>query len=276
MPSPFPGMDPYLEHPALWPDVHQALASQIRALLVPLIRPRYVARLATRYVADEPELGEIQVLYPDVDVSAAKQPLRETRTALASGASQSGSASQAPSIPPAPLVLAAAPADAVKLISVEVHDRDGNRLVTAIEILSPVNKRRGQEGWLEYRRRREAILAGGANLVEIDLLRRGEPPARLIGLPEASYFVFLTRAQRVGQSEVWPLSVRDSLPVIPVPLQEGDADVALDLGRALRDAYDEAGYELSIDYGQPPVPPLPADDTAWARDLLARASVGGS
>ena len=43
MPSPFPGMDPYLEG-YLWSDVHQSLAAQIKRQLVPFISPRYVAR----------------------------------------------------------------------------------------------------------------------------------------------------------------------------------------------------------------------------------------
>lgn len=49
MPSPFPGMDPYLEG-YLWPDVHNALASKIRQLLTPLLRPRYTARLGLSLV----------------------------------------------------------------------------------------------------------------------------------------------------------------------------------------------------------------------------------
>ena len=51
MPSPFPGMDPYLENPALWPDVHHELISSIRALLNEVIRPRYVAATASRMVS---------------------------------------------------------------------------------------------------------------------------------------------------------------------------------------------------------------------------------
>src|SRR5438874_11797542 len=43
MPSPFPGMDPYLETPNLWPDVHHELISQIRSALNPALLPRYVS-----------------------------------------------------------------------------------------------------------------------------------------------------------------------------------------------------------------------------------------
>jgi hypothetical protein len=32
MPSPFPGMDPYLEAPELWPDVHHRLISDFHSV----------------------------------------------------------------------------------------------------------------------------------------------------------------------------------------------------------------------------------------------------
>src|SRR5438094_8071451 len=68
MPSPFPGMDPYLETPHLWPDVHHELISQIRAALNPVLRPHYVARVELRvYVSDEDDPGR-EALVPDVRV----------------------------------------------------------------------------------------------------------------------------------------------------------------------------------------------------------------
>jgi hypothetical protein len=36
--SPFPGMDPYLESPAIWPDVHHEIISENRATLTPNLR----------------------------------------------------------------------------------------------------------------------------------------------------------------------------------------------------------------------------------------------
>ena len=41
MPSPFPGVDPYIESPALWSDFHNNLASEIQAQLNRRIQPRY-------------------------------------------------------------------------------------------------------------------------------------------------------------------------------------------------------------------------------------------
>ncbi|MDY7078539.1 MAG: DUF4058 family protein [Chloroflexota bacterium] len=241
MPSPFPGMDPYLESRLLWHDVHQALATQIRRQIAPHLSPRYVARLETRFVSSTPDGQTVSVLYPDVDVTSTR--LRE-RTTMTYEPSTDDVATVTP-----PLVLRVA--EQIKLVTVEIRDVAQNRLVTSIEILSPVNK--WGAGLEEYRYKREKVLSSGAHLLEIDLLRQGTRVPVLIGLPQSDYFVFLTRAERHDLVETWPISVRDPLPAVPLPLLPGDDDVVLDLGHALRAIYDEARYDLSIDYSQPPV-----------------------
>jgi hypothetical protein len=262
MPSPFPGMDPYLESPLHWRDVHHSLAGQIRRQLVPRLSPRYVARLETRLVAYSPDEEEISVLVPDVEVTQTQ--LRELAIAT-----YEVSIDVADAVPPPPLVLRAITPEQLELITVEIRDAAQGRLVSAIEILSPVNKRPGQ-GLEEYRAKRETVLSAHAHLLEIDLLRQGTRAPRLIGLPQSDYFIFLTRAERSQLTETWPVSVRDSLPVVPVPLLPGDKDVPLDLAHALCTIYDEARYDLSVDYGEPPVPPLPEKDAEWAQELLKR------
>ncbi len=72
MPSPFPGMDPYLEG-YLWPDVHQALANKFRQQLAPQIQPNYVARLEISVIEDVTFTAEVGVMYPDVEVLKIKQ-----------------------------------------------------------------------------------------------------------------------------------------------------------------------------------------------------------
>ncbi len=301
MPSPFPGMDPYLESPLHWRDVHHSLASQIRRQLVPCLSPRYVARLETRLVAFSPDAEEMRVLYPDVEVSqkqlrdlAIKTYETVTDTAdverasadidQASAAVEQGTADEKPgssektgfrrasgdAVSPPSLVLRAITPEQVELITVEIRDAAQGRLVTAIEILSPINKRPGK-GLEEYRAKRETVLSAHAHLLEIDLLRKGTRPPRLIGLPQSDYFVFLTRAERRNVTETWPVSVREPLPVVPVPLLPGDDDVPLDLAHALHTIYDEARYDLSIDYSQPPVPPLTQDDADWVQTVTNAA-----
>ena len=137
-------------------------------------------------------------------------------------------------------------------------------LVTAIEILSFANKRPGHAAYLTYRRKRRAILASTAHLLEIDLLRAGERSPLAEPLPEAPYFIILSRAERRPVAEVWPLRLQEPLPILPVPLLPPDPDVPLDLGHALSTIYDRSGYDLRIDYTQrPPAPTLSAEDGAW-------------
>ena len=259
MPSPFPGMDPYLESPLLWHDVHQRLAAQISRQLAPRLAPRYVARLETRFVSSAPDEQTGGILYPDVDITSVQ--LREQATVTYQV--RTGDADTV--TPSPPLLLRVAPIERIRLVTVEIRDAAQNRLVTSIEILSPVNK--WGTGLQEYRRKRETVFASEAHLLEIDLLRQGVRVPRLFGLPKADYFVFLTRAERGEVVETWPFGVRDPLPVVVVPLLPGDDDVPLDLGRALRTIYDEARYDLSIDYSVPPVPPLSDEDAEWAQTL---------
>lgn len=87
-------------------------------------------------------------------------------------------------------------------------------------------------------------------------------------IPESAYRVTLFRADR-HVAGIWPVQLRDPLPTVPVPLRYPDPDVPLDLGAALRAIYDEAAYDLSIDYQEKPPPPdLAAEDTAWIKQLL--------
>lgn len=242
MPSPFPGMDPYLEG-ALWPDVHSALAAKVRQLLAPQVRPRYVVRLAVYLVEDSTPESEIGILYPDVEV------LHPPAVAEAAATYADG----APPFTPSILVPAATPIT-VRVPEVEIRDAGDNRLVTAIEILSPVNKR--DPGLSLYRRKRQQLQRAGAHLIEIDLIRRGQRPHIHRTLATTPYLITLLRSQ-ASQFEAWLVTLDQPLPTVPVPLRPPDADAVLDLQAALTAVYDEAGYDLSIDYnGLAPPPAL--------------------
>jgi uncharacterized protein DUF4058 len=233
MPSPFPGMDPYLEG-NLWPDVHQRLATKISQLLTPKLRPRYVARLKISVVEDESAEAEIR---------------RRSR-------------------PEAIIARIAIPFSiGVRLVSVEVRDVARNRVISTIEIISPVNRR--EPGMTRYREKRLRLHRDGIHLIEIDLLRRGTRPFHHPRLSEASYAAALTRSH-AETTDVWPVGMKDVLPVVPVPLSAPDPDVTLDLGHALAAIYDEAAYDLSIDYwDSPPPPPLPPDLAAWVKERVS-------
>ncbi len=248
-------MDPYLEG-YLWPDVHHELASAIRELLVPQISPAYVARINLYTVTDTAPEEDIGILYPDVEVLRRRGESKEPRETYASSAGN---------ITPATLSIPTTPPIEVRIPTVEIHDRESNRLITAIEILSPVNKR--QPGLEPYRGKRQRLQEAGVHLLEIDLLRRGQRPFTHPHLPPSHYLVTLMRAGS-AHTDIWAIDIKDPLPVLPVPLRSPDPDAVLDLRRALALSYERGQYQLSIDYDQLPPPPEFSDnDLEWIQQL---------
>ena len=167
MPTPFPGMDPYLEG-YLWPDVHQSLASQFKRQLSPLLQPRCVVRLAVYFVRDRVPAEELGVTYPDVEIVRPKSQLREAT------ADYAVSSVLTRGITPPSFVVPTGVTLETRLTSVQVRDSERNELVTSIEIVSPTNKR--EPGLSAYRRKRSKLIRAGVHLLEIDLIRRGERP----------------------------------------------------------------------------------------------------
>ncbi len=250
MKSPFPGMDPYLEG-YIWPDVHNELASAIRELLVPCLAPKYVARLAPYTVVDVTPESEVGITYPDLAVLTRKNKLEEPAVAYKRDGSISPPDVNIPSNFTVP----------VRIPVIEIRDVARNQLITAIEILSPVNKKK--PGLDTYREKRVDLHRAGVHLMEIDLLRRGTRPFLHTMMPQKHYIVTLIRADS-RNTEVWAFDVQDSLPVLPVPLIAPDPDVPLDLKLALDIIYERSMYELSVDYGKSPPPPEFAEqDKQW-------------
>jgi hypothetical protein len=256
MPSPFPGMDPYLEG-SEWTSVHADLSAAIVRQLAPKLRPKYIVRTIRRFVTELVDVVSItrRDIYPDVSVAETKEPYRTAEKTL--------------TITPAPLKLATVMPARVPVVSLEIRDVEERELVTAIEVLSPVNKR--GEGYKEYLGKRERILYSAVHLLEIDLLRAGRRVPMQEPLPDAPYFIFLSRAEKRPLTEVWPIQLPERLPVVPVPLLNGDPDVALDLQQALDTIYDETGYDLAIDYSRSPDLPLEGEAAEWTAELLRAA-----
>lgn len=262
MPSPFPGMDPYLEG-ELWQEFHETLASAVRAQLMPRLTPKYVALLAKRYTLDRPALGVFgapppRVIYPDVHVVVPP-----------------ASPASLPSLEPLAIAAPAVELPSfleVPQLAVEIRDLSQRRLVTVIEILSPANK--GAGGAREYDDRRTELLQTEAHLLELDLLRGGGRIPLGGEPPPAPYYVYLSRWQRRPFTQVWPLGLRERLPVIPVPLLPPDPDVPLDLQAAVSACFDLVGYERLLPYSLPPPPPdLVAEDAAWVAARLRAAGL---
>ena len=259
MPSPFPGMDPYLESPRLWPDVHHSLISGIRQQLNPQLRPKYVARIEERvYISDETDVGR-KAIVPDVHVVAS-----------------TGGSAAAPRGARAPEGNVAQAVKVVELIDQEIHeprieilDAESREVVTVIEVLSPTNKIRGSEGRREYLKKRRRVIASPAHLVEIDFLRDGARVFVGQDLPAHDYGVYLSRAADDARDGLfWPILLSQKLPEVLIPLRAGDDDVRLDLQAVLNRQYDEAGYDADIEYARAPDVPLSAELAKWSDDLL--------
>ncbi|MEK7277982.1 MAG: DUF4058 family protein [Chloroflexota bacterium] len=255
----FPGMDPYLEG-HFWTTFHASLAGQIQIQLMPRLRPKYVALLEKHYAIDRTGFFEgLSVekrrdIYPDVDVSQPRV-VKEIVTDMPTFV-----------LAPSAEVISPLPEN-VPVTTIEIREVSGRRLVTDIEILSPVNKR--GPGATEYAERRTSILGTSTHLLELDLLRGGSRFPVIGDLPPAPYYVFLSRVNRRPRTEVWPIRLRDPLPAVPVPLLPPDADVPLDLQAAVRACFDLVGYENLLDYSQPlPPPELNTGDIEWVKERL--------
>jgi hypothetical protein len=248
--SPFPGIDPYLETPELWEDVHANLATEIRAQLQPQLVPRYVAALTPYAIHDVAVMQQGGALPTTIAAAAAV---------------------------PAPILgvtAVAEPEVPAKAQRIEIRTVGDRSLVTAIEILSPSNKRPGTESFETYQRKRRDLLRSDAHLLELDLLRRGVRWPLETPLPDAPGFVFLSRAAQRPTVAIWPLTFRDPLPPIPVPLRLPDADVTIDLAVALGRVYEQGAYALRIDYQKdPPAPELSAADAGWLDARLRALSI---
>jgi Protein of unknown function (DUF4058) len=247
MPSPFPGMNPYFEQTDHWLDFHTEFLSALRRLLAPQIGPKYIVQIEEHiYVHDLPP-----------------EPRRRLGTADLSLVPTGGGelAQVTLGLLEAPAEVRLPEQDVEKVPFLEVRDRQGRELVTVIDLLSPSNKRAGDDRETYLVKRRE-LLRSPAHLVEIGLLR-GWTPIHQEGRPECDYSVMVGRAEKRRAAGFWPIRLRDRLPVIPMPLRPPDAAARVDLQEVLHRAYDGPGYEHFI-YNGEPEPSLSANDTAWA------------
>ena len=249
MPSPFPGMNPYLE--AIWHDFHERFLPAAAAYLVPQVRPRYIVSIDENvYLHDIPQDERRLLGRPDVLVARNEgASARAATTGLLT----------------APTQVLLPEEDIESLSYLNVLDRESREVVTVIQLLSPTNKRPGDHR-AQYLAKRSAVRHSEAHLVEIDLLRGG-PPMPAEERPACTYAVLVSRADHRPRADFWPFGLRDSLPTVPVPLRTGEADARLDLRAILDRVYDESGYEDYL-YRRAPDPPLTSDDAAWARSFL--------
>lgn len=261
----FPGMDPYLEDPAIWRGFHHGLAEEVRARLNLSLDPKYYADLEIHTTFAEVHVGRAKPIIPDVAIVAQSPglPLRQTAPVAVA----------APAAVIAP-VRRAVKTTPVTLRAVHIYLTETDELITSIEILSPYNKH--GEGLAEYRRKRSALLASNVHLVEIDLLRGGQRVGSEVEgepLDEAEYILLVNRGYEINPgvwSDIGPVTLDQPFPLLPIPLEPPDPDVWLDLNATVRTVYERAAYARRIDYRLPvPPPALRPGMAQWLQAHLA-------
>jgi len=254
MPSPFPGMDPYLENPGLWPDVHARLISVIGEVLGAALRPKYLVRIEERvYLSDDGDPGRIGLI-PDVSVAIAPGDSSHERGTAAAVAE--------------PIVELTLIEEEVTERFLQVIDREDRAVVAVIEILSPANKLAGSQGLASFSRKRREIMGSQTHWVEIDLLRGGISPGFRRGHEPHEYMVHVSPVSLRPRGFLWPIRLTQALPTVRIPLRPEDQDADLNLQTILDTVYDRAGYDLELDYRTEPTPPLGPTWSTWADGLL--------
>lgn len=248
-PVPLPGMDPYLE--ARWSGVHVALIAYIQEALQPKLPHDLRARAEERVLLETADGADPALYRSDVAVVEVDRP--GPRVAPPTGVA---------TVEPVLVEVHSAPRidRFVQIIDL----RRGNRVITAIEVLSR-----------EYRRNLADYARGGVNLVEIDLLRgaRGRLEVGPEDLPAHRRAPYLTCVRRQSEPDLWevyPMPLHERLPSVPVPLRQGESDIALELQPLVDRVYAAGGHD-DIDYRQPADPPLEGEDAQWAGQLLRSA-----
>ena len=262
MPSPFPGMDPYLESQGYWQDFHTSILVECRKALKGVLPRHYAALIEERINLVDPSAEELRIYQPEVAIA------REDRGPIAAG-----SRGVLLTLEPVTIPLIIEAVEKVRLRWIEIRRVPDLSLVTVIEILSPTNK--SGSGRKEYLEKRNQLIQQPINLVEIDLLLGGRRPRLGASLPWGDYFAFVSRHHQRPNCDVFAWSIRHALPVIPIPLSNSDPDVNLNLGEVFSQTYEAGPYGDLTRYAAPLELPLAPEDRAWAEEL-GRADAGKS
>ncbi len=248
MPSPFPGMNPYLEQDDIWHDFHERFLPAAAETIGAQVQPDYIVKIDEHvYIHELPPEPRRLLGRADLGVTPTR-PLGESPPALG--------------VIEAPVRVRAPAVDVERESFVEIRDRRSRELVCVVELLSPSNKRPGPDRE-QYLAKRRQLLSSPAHLVEIDLLRGGEAMP-WDDRPACTYSVAVSRAEARPEVGFWPIGLGDRLPEIPIPLRPPHAGARLDLQALLHRVYDAAGYRHYI-YDGAPSPSLSPDEAAWSR-----------
>ena len=241
MPSPFPGIDPYLEHPEFWPGIHHLLINQIARFLSPQLRPKYL-----------------------VDVKVRTYETADDDTLLISIPDSTTSNPEVTRLPTQPIKVTVPVPFPRREGYLEISETATKKLITVIEILSPTNKR-DCKGRKIYEDKREEILGSRTNLVEIDLLQRGQKMPIIEKNIDSHYRILVCRGNCRPFADLYAFNLQNPMPAFPLPLRSGDTEPVINLQELFTEIYDVASYDLKIDYRNwEVIPPLSEADTIWA------------
>ena len=255
MSHPFPGMNPYLEHPELFPGLHHLLISEIARFLSPQLRPKYRVAVEVRTYESNDE-NSLQVGIPDVTIRSRQSANDSTATNVAIAE---------PSTEP---VRVRVPVPwTIKEGYLEVREVGTEALITTIEILSPSNKRAGK-GRQKYLKKREQVLESRTNLVEIDLLRKGEPMPIVDNNIQSHYRILVYRGNTRPFADLYAFNLQNVIPSFPLPLRSGDNEPVINLQELLNQVYEIYDYDLVVDYNQEAVPSLIEENKVWVDRVL--------
>lgn len=254
--NPFPGMNPFFEKN--WPPVHTKLINLIDDVLCSELPTDLIARPEERLMVESPERYAYRA---DVAVTES---WREGIPPVWTPQSSSAAVAAEPEVWHVAEVMER---------WIDIRTADGS-LVTVIEILSPVNKLAGFDG---YKKKQLEYRASSASLVEIDLLRCGKnalqaPDGIARSKPDALYQIACYRASRRTVIEVYRWALRERIPAFRIPLRETDADLVLDLQPLIDRCYEMGRYYLDL-HDENLIPPFAPDDAAWVSENLQNAGL---
>ena len=286
--NPFPGMNPYVEGFGLWPSFHSRMITYLSDALGIRLRPEYRVNLEERvYVLMDPDgngngsggarignglrVPDVAVLTA-VGVGVGASTGADTDIAVSAGGGDLRFPAPARSKDAIDVQLPFT--DLFKERYIEVRRVSNRELIAVVELLSPTNKT--SKGWEEYLAKRAAVLSSPTHLVEIDLLRAGRRMPIIGDVPDTHYRILVANAHRTEPiATLYAFGIRDAIPDFVMPLAQADEGIAINLNPIVNMVYANGGYDLDLDYGQDPEPPLSDDDRAWIDQLLREQGLRG-
>lgn len=253
MPSPFPGVDPYLEDPAYWPDFHSRFVNLWCEAIADQLPGDYEASINERVYLAESDPDSRKLIIPDVAVSQGE---------WSPGGSSAGQGIVVLEPQTVPLEIV----DGYRESYIEILHQSERTLIAVLELLSPTNK--VDPGRIEYLQKRRSIVYQPVHLVELDLLQGGVRPKLAKPWPVGDYYYLVSRHETRPDAQVYSWRLPDALPVVPVPLRAPDPDVTVDLAAVYSAAYDRGRFARRLPYRGPCKIPLSHEAQQWVAGIV--------